>query len=348
VSDAEGFRLPAEWEPHRATWLAWPHNPDTWPGRLARVETAFAAMIRALQPGEAVCVNVCDAAMEEAARRRLAESGVTLDASVEFHHIPTDDAWIRDHGPLWLVRDGAAGRERLLLDFRFDAWGGKYPPWDRDDAVPARIAEALSLPRRAMDVVLEGGSIDGNGRGSLLTTASCLLHPNRGGRTREALERVLREHLGATNVLWLDGMIEGDDTDGHVDDLARFVAPDTVVAVREADASDPNHAALEANWKRLRGMRDERGRALTVVALPMPPPLLVDGVRCPASYANFYLGNGIALVPVFGAAQDARALAILRELLPGRRVVGIPAGDLVAGFGAVHCLTQQEPSATPG
>jgi agmatine deiminase len=246
------------------------------------------------------------------------------------------------------VRDAGGGRERLLLDFVFDAWGRKYPPWDRDDDVPRRTAEALGLPRRRVDVVLEGGSIDGNGAGTLLTTESCLLHPNRGaGRTREGLEEVLRETLGATHVVWLGGAVAGDDTDGHVDDLARFVGPRTVVAAVEERPGDENAAPLARNLERLRASTDQDGRLLDVVELPMPPPVVVDGQRCPASYANFYLANGVALVPVFGAPADARALAILRELLPGRDVVGIPSADLVAGFGAVHCLTQQEPALAP-
>jgi agmatine deiminase len=339
------WRWPAEWEPHRATWLSWPHNPETWPGRLDRAEAAFYTIVRALEGREMVCINVADAAMEERVQRRLRGAGVDVERAVELHRIPTDDAWVRDHGPIFVVRDEDGRRERLLLDFVFDAWGRKYPPWDRDDDVPRRTAEALGLPRRRVDMVLEGGSIDGNGAGTLLTTESCLLHPNRGaGRTRESLTKILRETLGATHVIWLGGAVAGDDTDGHVDDLARFVGPRTVVAAVEPDAADPNCAPLARNLERLRAARLPDGRPLDVVPLPMPPPLVVEGQRCPASYANFYLANGVALVPVFGAPQDARALAILRELLPGRDVVGIRSEDLVVGFGAVHCLTQQEPA----
>jgi len=338
----EGFRWPAEWEPHRATWLAWPHNRDTWPGQLAAAEDAYVEMVRALQGREAVCINVADAAAEEAVRKRLAAAGLDADAGVRFLHLPTDDAWIRDHGPVFLVR---ADGERALVDFRFDSWGGKYPPFDRDDAVPRQMAERLGLRRFEADFVLEGGSVDGNGEGTVLTTESCLLHPNREpGRTREQMEARLADTLGARAVLWLGDGIEGDDTDGHVDDIARFVAATTVVAVHEPDASDPNHVPLEANLRRLRAMADADGRRLAVATLPMPPPLVVDGLRRPASYANFYLANGCALVPVFRTPADARALAVLRELLPGRDVIPIPAGALVVGLGAVHCLTQQEPA----
>jgi len=345
--ESEGFRWPAEWEPHRATWLAWPHNAETWPGHLEGAEASFVEMVRALHGREQVCITVADAAMEEAAPRRLAGAGI--EGGLEFHHFSTNDAWIRDHGPIFVRRGG----EIAVMDFRFDAWGQKYPPWDLDDRIPQSIAAARQLRRFPVDVVLEGGSVDGNGLGSVLTTESCLLNSNRGmvpssyggpSRTRESLEQLLHDTLGATQVLWLGGGIEGDDTDGHVDDLCRFVDGGTVVAVEEGDPSDPNHAPLAENLLRLRAMRDQDGKPLAVAALPMPPPLHVEGLRCPASYANFYLANGVALVPVFEAPTDARALAVLRELLPERDVVPIPARDLVLGLGAVHCLTKEEPA----
>jgi agmatine deiminase len=343
----EGFRWPAEWEPHRATWLAWPHNAETWPGRLEGVVASYVEMVRALHGGEQVCITVQGAAMEEAARRRLSQAGV--EGNLEFHHFPTNDAWIRDHGPVFVK----SASEVAVVDFRFDAWGRKYPPWDLDDRIPGAIADVRQMRRFGVEVVLEGGSVDGNGCGSVLTTESCLLNPNRGpvlspyreaSRTREAIERVLHETLGATQVLWLAGGIEGDDTDGHVDDLCRFVDPTTVVAAEEGDPRDSNHAPLAENLRRLRAMRDQDGKPLVVATLPMPPALRVAGLRCPASYANFYLANEVALIPVFGVPSDARALAVLRELLPGREVVPIPARELVVGLGAVHCLTQQEPA----
>lgn len=341
----DGWLWPAEWERHRATWLSWPHNPETWPGRLAAAIEAFVAIVRALQGRESVCINVADGAMEAAARRALAQGGVEDDADVRFFAIPTNDAWVRDHGPLFVVRDRVDRRERALLDFRFDAWGRKYPPWQDDDAVPRRIAAALELPVFASDVVLEGGSIDGNGAGTVLTTESCLLNPNRGAhRSREEIERLLHEQLGAKRVLWLGEGIVGDDTDGHVDDLTRFVDRGTVVTVVEPDVSDPNHAPLAANRRRLRAMRDQDDKPLAIAELPMPPPIVVGGQRCPASYANFYLANGVALVPTFGVASDGRALSLLRELLPDRDVIGISCRDLVVGLGAIHCVTQQEPA----
>ncbi len=339
-----GYRWPAEWEAHAATWFSWPHNPETWPGCLARAERAFVAMVRALHAHEMVCINVQDEAMEARVRALLLQGGVDVERSVRCFQIPTDDAWVRDHGPIFVVRQKDGRRERALLDFGFNAWGGKYPPWQRDDAVPQQMAEQLGLPRFPLPWILEGGSIDGNGRGLVLTTESCLLHPNRGaGRTREMLAAMLERTLGAKRVLWLAGGIEGDDTDGHIDDVARFVDASTVVAVLEEDAASPHAAILQENARRLRRMRDLDDKPLRVVPLPMPQPRVVAGQQCPASYANFYIGNGSVLVPTFEAPSDERALAILRELFTGRDVVGIDSRDLVVGLGAVHCLTQQEP-----
>ncbi len=338
---AQGFRWPAEWEPHRATWLSWPHNLETWPDNLAAVRASFAALVAALAPRETVEIGVADDAMEDVARTVIRRAGWDPDRNVRFHRWPTTDAWCRDHGPIFVVRpDGA----RALLDFRFDNWGRKYPGWELDDAVPRHIEKVLGLPCFASDIVLEGGAIDGDGRGTVLTTEACLLNANRGpGRTRERMEQLLADQLGARRVLWLGDGIDGDDTDGHVDDIARFVAPGVVVAALCEDPADPNHAPLAENLRRLRAMRDARDAALTVVPLPMPERLERAGQRSPASHANFYLANGVALVPTFGGASDATALAILGELWPARDVIGIPCADLVSGFGALHCVTQQEP-----
>lgn len=345
---AAGFRWPAEWEPHAATWLAWPHNEDTWPGRLDRAVLGTVAIVRALQGREQVYIAVSDVAAEDAARVVLAAQGVDPDAGIDFPHIPTDDAWLRDTGPIFCVRDDAAGRERAAVCFRFDAWGGKYPPWDRDAAVSHRIAEYEGVRRFEADFVLEGGSVDGNGRGTLLTTESCLLHPNReAGRSRESMEARLHDWLGATQVLWLGEGIAGDDTDGHIDDIARFVDAGTVVVAVAHSPSDPDAEVLRVNLERLRRMNDQDGRRLAVVELPMPPTHRVNGEICPASYANFYLANGVALVPTFGAETDARALATMREVVGDRDVVGVACGDLVQGLGAVHCLSQQEPASKP-
>jgi agmatine deiminase len=345
----QGFRWPAEWEPHAATWLSWPHNPETWPGRLEAVEQAFAGLVEALAPHEEVRINVGSEALEERARGVLRARGVDPDQGVRFFRVATDDAWVRDHGPVFVVRGEGPGREFAIVDFEFDAWGGKYPPWGRDAAVARTLAERLGVPSFDPGLVLEGGSIDGDGAGTLLTTESCLLHPNRsrvGGapRSRSELERRLAECLGAERVLWLGDGIAGDDTDGHVDDITRFVAPSCVVTAVEANASDANYRPLRENLGRLRAMRDAAGNGFEIVELPMPPPIVVDGARCPASYANFYLANGVALVPSFGVPSDEGAVAILRELLSPREIVAVPSQDLIVGLGSVHCLTQSQPA----
>ena len=328
------IRWPAEWEPHRASWLAWPRNPDTWPGHLEDARGEYIGILRALQGREQIELLVDDEAAEDDVRARLAAAGVDPSRGLRFHHLPVDDSWLRDSAPIF-VEDASGGP--LALDFDYDAWGGKYPPFDRDQQVGARVAALAKVASAKPGFVLEGGSVDGNGRGSVLTTESCLLHPNRETprRSREQMERRLAEWLGTERVVWLAGGIAGDDTDGHIDDVTRFVAPGVVVTAR-ADAGD-DQPVLEENRRRL------VAAGLEVHDLPMPPPHSVGGQRCPASYANFYLANGVALVPVFGAAHDARALALLRDLLPGRDVIGVPCGHLVLGLGAIHCLSQQEP-----
>ena len=336
--------MPAEWEPHRGTWLSWPHKEASWPGKFGPVPAIFARIVLALVPGEEVHINVGDEALEGSARDALRQGGVPL-ARVIFHRHPTDDAWCRDHGPIFVERLRPDGRsEQVVLDWGFNAWGGKYPPYDLDDAIPARIAEELALPREAPGLILEGGSIDVNGRGTLLTTEQCLLHPNRNpGLTRQDIEAALRTYLGTPNILWLGLGIEGDDTDGHVDDLTRFVDPGTVVTVVEPDPADPNHGRLAENLSRLRTMRDQQGDPLRIVELPLPPPRYHEGQRLPVSYANFYIGNGAVVLPVFGCDRDRAAIDTLQPLFPTRRVVPIDCTDLVWGLGAVHCVTQQWP-----
>jgi agmatine deiminase len=338
-----GYHMPAEWEPQVAVWLAWPHNRETWPGEaLARVQRAYAAWIGALLPGQAVELLVGEAEVESA-RGRLAAAGVD-PARVSLRRIATCDAWIRDYGPTFLVNRARGGL--ALVDWRFNAWGGKYAELLPDDRIPRRLNEELGMPRFEPGIVLEGGSIEVNGRGSLLTTEQCLLNPNRNpGLGRLELERVLGEQLGVRNVLWLGEGIAGDDTDGHVDDFARFVAPRAVVCAVEPDPQDVNHRPLREARERLARCRDERGRPLEVVELPMPGPVVLDGDRLPASYANFYIGNRCVAVPAFGHANDEIALAVLRKCFPGRRVVGIDCRAMVGGLGALHCGSQQQPAA---
>lgn len=332
----QGYRMPAEWAPHQATWLAWPHKEASWPGKLERIPPIFAAMARALAPGERVRICVADAAMEAAARAQIGSV-----EGIEFFPIANNDAWIRDHGPIFLKR---AGGSQAVVDWDYNAWGGKYPPFDLDDTVPARIGEALGLTVFHPGMILEGGSIDVDGEGTLLTTEACLLNPNRNPRLRRAeIEAHLRDYLGVEAILWLGEGIAGDDTDGHVDDLTRFVAPGVVVTAVENDSGDPNAAPLAANLERLRGLRDARGRRLEVYTLPMPAAVEWDGQRLPASYANFYIGNETILLPQFACPQDEAAARVLEGLFPRRRVVGLDCRDLVWGLGAFHCLTQQQP-----
>jgi agmatine deiminase len=348
---ARGYRMPAEWEPHLATWLAWPHERRDWPGKLAPIPWVYGEVVRHLSPGERVRILVKDAAMERRAGALLARVGVDL-GQIDFFRIATDRSWTRDFCPLFVK--GPSGQVGLT-NWRFNGWA-KYANHKKDDAVGARLAQRLKQPHwkpevpdekgRAQRVVLEGGSIDVNGRGTLLTTEECLLSPVQArnpGLSRERLEEILGDHLGVRKVLWLGDGIAGDDTHGHVDDLARFVDERTVVLAEETDPGDANFAPLRENRRRLEAMTNADGQALRVVPLPMPAPVRLDGVRLPASYANFYIGNAAILVPTFNDPQDRRALEILGQLFPSRKVVGIHAVDLVWGLGTLHCMTQQQP-----
>jgi agmatine deiminase len=340
------LRMPAEWEPHEATWIAWPHRRDDWPGKFAAILWVYAEIVRHLHHSERVRILVNGAPQERRARKVLSRAGVNL-ARIDFFPFRTDRAWTRDYGPLFVAR----GDGRLaIVDWHFNAWA-KYPDWRNDDAVARQVSDALSLPRLEPSaggrrVVLEGGSIDVNGRGLLLTTQECLLHPvqqRNPGLTRADIEGMFTRYLGIRKVLWLGRGLAGDDTHGHVDDLARFVAPGTIVTVVEDDPADANFVSLQENRQRLRGMTGPNGEALEVVPLPMPAPVVFDGQRLPASYANFYIANDRILVPTFNDPNDRKALGILADLFPDRVVVGIHAVDLVWGLGTLHCLTQQEP-----
>jgi agmatine deiminase len=340
---AAGYRMPAEWAPHRGTWLSWPHRESSWPGRFEPVPRAFAEIVRHLAPREEVHLNVADREMEEAARAVLARSGIP-PTNVYWHHHPTNDAWCRDHGPIFVETERAGRPRQIILDWGYNAWGNKYPPFDADDEIPTAIGRELGIPVIAPGMILEGGSVDVNGRGTLLTTEACLLNPNRNPALgKPEIERHLRDYLGVTNVLWLGDGIEGDDTDGHVDDLTRFVDETTVVTVVEDDPADPNHRPLAENLARLRAMTDQDGRPLDIVTLPMPHPMYQDGQRLPASYANFYVANGVVLLPAYDPARDDAARATLQGCFPDRTVIPIDCRDLVWGLGAVHCLTQQWP-----
>lgn len=338
-----GFRWPAEWEPHEATLMAWPHEPTTWPGGVERAEAAMAQLAAAVSRGETAHVLVNDAEAETRARAQIAAAGAE---DVRFHQVETADAWIRDYGPITLVRNGAEGRERLALDLTFNAWGGKYEELLADDGIPLRLRDVLGFEVMSWDHVLEGGSVDGNGRGAVLTTEQCLLEPNRNPHLdRAAIECALGTLLGTPYVLWLGEGIAGDDTDGHVDDIARFVGPRTVVAAVQPDPADPDHAPLADNLARLQAMTDPDGRPLEVIQISMPEPICDgDGERLPATHLNFYVCNAAVCVPVFGGASDEAALRILGRCFPDRELVPIRCEHLIEGFGALHCVTQQVPA----
>ena len=340
--------MPAEWEPHEATWLSWPHNAADWPGRFAPIHWVYAEIVRKLTPHERVRLVVRDRTHEGRIRRTLEKVGVASDR-VELLRWTTDRSWCRDTGPIFVL--DRAGR-RTIASFRFAGWA-KYRNFTRDARIPARAAKAIGVPLLPVEherrpVVLEGGAIDVNGQGSILTTEECLLDPEvqvrNPGFGRSEYERLFAEVLGAANTIWLGRGIAGDDTHGHVDDLARFVSPDTIVLCRERDPNDPNHRVLEENRERLEGARLEDGSKPQIVDLPMPCPLVFDGQRLPASYANFYIANGVVLVPTFNDAADRVALGVLAELFPDREVIGIHSVELVWGLGTLHCLSQQEPA----
>lgn len=336
------YFFPAEWELHEATWISWPH-PDgiSFPGRYKEVIPTFIEMARAIGASEILRINVRDITQEAKVKKLLA--GQLPPDHLEFFHIPTQEPWCRDHGPIF-VRDQKT-KELVVLDFGYNAWGEKYQPFDQDNQVPSRIGEILHLPTIKPGIVLEGGSIDVNGAGTLLTTESCLLNLNRNPHfSKEALESVLKKFLGVSQILWLGEGIEGDDTDGHIDDITRFVNEDTIVTVIEKNPDDPNYALLDANLKRLQTMHLANGKSLNIIELPMPPRIEREGQRLPASHANFYITNHSVLLPTFGGASDQVARSLLADLFPTRTIVPIDCRELIWGLGAFHCLTQQMPA----
>lgn len=339
--------MPAEWEPHEATWIAWPHERTDWPGKFSPIQWIYGEIVRYLSQVERVYILVANAEAEQKAWRILKKCGVCLNA-IRFFPIATDRSWTRDFCPIF-VRN--ASGERGLLNWRFNGWA-KYENSQQDDRVPESIAPQLGLPLWTPDwrghrVVLEGGSIDLNGAGTILTTEECLLsdvQARNPALDRSDMEQIFAEYLGASHTLWLRNGIVGDDTHGHVDDLARFTDARTVVVVSERDPADPNYRPLQENLALLREMRDQDGDPLRVVTLPMPQPVVFDGQRLPASYANFYIANRLVLVPTFNDVNDRIALNTLAELFPDRKVIGIACTDLVLGLGTLHCMTQQQPA----
>jgi len=339
-----GYRMPAEWEPHAGTWLTWPRPEGiSFPDKYDTVPPVYAELIRHLTPVEEVNINVWNAEMESWVRDLLRKYKTPLER-VRFHHFPAYEPWCRDHGPVFLARERDGKCERAVVDWGYNAWGNKYPPFDLDDAVPQHVAELRALPLFSPGIVMEGGSLEVNGRGTVLTTEACLLNPNRNPQLNQSqIEQYLKDFLGVSNVLWLGEGIVGDDTDGHIDDITRFVNPTTVVTVVEEDPADANYHLLQENLKRLRGLQDQDGSKLRIVELPMPGVVEYDGQRLPASYANFYIANRLVLVPTYRHANDKKAVAILQKEFPDRRVVGVDSTELIWGLGSFHCITQQEP-----
>ena len=349
-------RMPAEWEPHAATWIAWPHNPEDWPGKFQPIPWVYAEIVRHLSAVEDVHILVNDLAAERRAASILRRGGANL-ARLLFHHWPTDRVWLRDSGPIFvkIIAGSGDGEDLAILNWKFNAWA-KYSNWHLDDQLPHRVARLYHLPEIKPEadghrIVLEGGSIDTNGAGVLLTTEECLLsevQQRNPGITRAKLERAFHDHLGIHQTLWLNRGCAGDDTHGHIDDIARFVAPNTILACVEPNPADPNHLTLAENLDRLRSFRQasgpNKGKPFKIVELPMPAPVFFQRQRLPASYANFYIANSLVLVPTFNDANDRRALDIIASCFPTRQVVGIHATDLVWGLGTLHCLTQQQPA----
>jgi agmatine deiminase len=333
-----GYRFPAEWEPHAATWLAWPHKPETWPGKFEPIPAVWAELVRNIAQFEHVHVLAGGKQVHS-----QAQSMVGHVANVTIHDVPTNDVWMRDHGPMFL--SGPRGSTPALVDWEYNAWGGKYPPFDLDNLTPKFAAKVTHRKRFVPGIIMEGGALDSNGQGTILTTEQCLLNPNRNPKlSRSDVERYLVEYCGARKILWLGEGIEGDDTDGHIDELARFVSPTRVLTAVEEDTSDFNHAPLADNFRRLQSMTDADGRKLEVIPVPMPRRLEYDGQRLPASYMNFYIANGVVIFPTFDDLADEAVRKILQECFPTREIRGQDAVDLFWGLGAFHCITQQQPA----
>ena len=338
-----GYRFPAEWEEHEATWLSWPHKEESWPDRIQLIYPAYAEFIAELSKGEKVRINVKDEEMKAFALSFIEKTDADL-AQVEFYFFETNDAWCRDHGPAFLVNTQNTETPKVIVDWGFNAWGGKYPPFENDDVIPTKIGEAFNLPVFHPGIIMEGGSVEFNGKNTVLTSKSCLLNENRNPEySQEQIEEFLRNYYGISQVLWVEDGIVGDDTDGHIDDTIRFVNENTVLTVVEVDETDDNYELLQVNLRQLQEMRLEDGRPLNIIELPMPDAVYCEGERLPASYANFYIANKSVIVPTYNCAKDAIALDIIQKCFQDRKVVGIDSTDIIWGLGSFHCLSQQEP-----
>ena len=338
-----GYYFPAEFAPHTATWLSWPHKEDSWPGKIHTVYGVYSRFIKELSLGEKVRINVNDEAMKSFATEHLKNAGVDLN-QVEFFLHPTNDAWCRDHGPSFLINPNAA-QKKIIVDWNYNAWGNKYPPYDLDDVIPTLIAKRYNIPVYHPGIIMEGGSVEFNGKGTLITSTCCLLNKNRNPDLKQdQIEKYLVDYYGVEQILWVDEGIVGDDTDGHIDDTVRFVNEDTVLAVVEENKKDENYDLLQKNLVDLKKMRLLNGKQLHIVELPMPDEVVYQGQRLPASYANFYIANRSVIVPVFRCGKDERALQIIQQCFPERKVIGLDSTDIIWGLGSFHCLSQQEPA----
>ena len=337
-----GFHFPAEFAKHDAMWLSWPHKEESWPGKIASIYPSYTEFIKMVALTEKVCINVVDEKMKNSAIKMLHLAGANM-GQVQFFMHPTNDAWCRDHGPSFLINKNT--NSKAIIDWNINAWGGKYPPYDLDDVIPTKIAQALQLPVFNPGIIMEGGSVDFNGVGAVLTSKCCLLNPNRNPHlNQEQIEQYLMDYYGVDQVLWVSEGLVGDDTDGHIDDTVRFVNEDTVVTVVEENVLSENYDLLQQNLKELKAMRLLNGKALNVIELPMPADVIYEGQMLPASYANFYISNGHVIVPTYKCAQDDKAMQIIQSCFTDREVVGIDSTDIIWGLGSFHCLSQQEPS----
>ena len=341
LPNTNGFHFPAEWAKHTATWLSWPHKEASWPGKLPLIYPKYCEFIKVISTGELVRINVTDEQMAAFAKQQLILAGVDLK-QIEFFDFPTNDAWCRDHGPAFLIN--LQTKQKAIVDWGYNAWGNKYPPFDLDDVIPTSIGNHFGLQVYNPGIIMEGGSVDFNGKGTVLTTTACLLNKNRNPHLKqEQIEGYLQNYYGVEQVLWLGDGIVGDDTDGHIDDITRFVNKDAVVTVIEENRNDENYHILQENLSTLKTMRLLNGKQLKIIELPMPQPVYYDGQRLPASYANFYIANSAVVVPTYQCKNDDRALDILQHCFPDRKVVGIDSTDIIWGLGSFHCLSQQEP-----
>jgi agmatine deiminase len=338
-----GYYFPAEFAPQVATWLSWPHKEASWPGKIHTIFPFYSQFVKELTLGQKVCINVNDEAMKNFALGHLQNAGVDL-SKVEFFFHPTNDAWCRDHGPAFLINPNATEHKKVIVDWDYNAWGNKYPPYDLDDVIPTLIGKQYNIPVFYPQIVMEGGSVEFNGKGTIMTSTACLLNPNRNPHlNQEQIEKYLYDYYGAEQILWVNDGIVGDDTDGHIDDTVRFTNEDTVLTVVEENKQDDNYNLLQDNLKQLQQMRLLNGKQLNIVELPMPDAIDYDGQRLPASYANFYIANHAVIVPIFNCAKDDKALQIIQSCFPERKVIGIDSTEIIWGLGSFHCMSQQEP-----